>query len=118
MARTDLTVTQISRAGTTPPATVAGTADGHMFSNDGRTFLEVTNAAGAARTITFVTPGTVGDRQIEDLPISLPASATRLIGPFPIDLYNRGAGLTDAGKVYTNFEAGQEAQFTVRAYKL
>lgn len=117
MARQNITVNQITRAGIANVAGVAGTVDGIMFDNGGTTFLEVTTSAGSARTITFVTPGLVGDRQIEDLVVSVPAATTRKIGPFPTDTYNRPAGGTDPGKVYADFQAGQESGFTVSAYK-
>lgn len=116
MARTDLTRTDITRAGV-GAAGVAGTVDGHMFTNSGDEFLEVANAAGAARVVTIVTPRTVEGLAVAERTATIPASTTRKIGPFDPQVYNQPSG-ADRGKVYVNYEAGQEAQFTTALYRL
>lgn len=113
MARTELTVTRISRSGV-EVAGVAGTADGHMFKNDGNVLLRIANGDVSPRTVTIPTPATVKGLTVEDISIAIPASDRVYIGPFPTGLFNQTGA--DAGKVYVDFEAGQEAQFTVEAY--
>lgn len=89
MARVNVPVTQITRAGEAPPAEVNGDAtNGHDFTNDGKTFLLVRNADGtAAHTVTIVTPGTVDGLAIADRAVSIPLSQSRYIGPFPPAVY-------------------------------
>ena len=117
MARAELTATQITRDGVLDSGT-AGVADGHKFVNTGRCFIEVANSdSGAARTITFVTPKTLVSLALADLAVEIPASSSRLIGPFPGDIFNQQSG-ADEGMVYVNYEAGQHTKFTVKVYEL
>lgn len=117
MARTELTVTQITRDGVLDSGT-AGIADGHMFVNSGRCFVEVANSdSGAARTITFVTPKTLVLLALADLTVEIPAASSRLIGPFPGDVFNQQSG-ADEGMVYIDYESGQHTKFQVRIYEL
>jgi hypothetical protein len=118
MARTALTITNITRAGVTD-AGVAGITDGHMFDNTGHEFLEITNGNAAARTVTVVTPRTVEGLAVGDQVVSIPNGQTRKIGPFPRETFSqpRGAG-ADAGKVYLDYEATFHALFTTRVFRL
>ena len=120
MARQTLPVTKITRAGIADAAGIPAHIDGHAFDNNGTTFLEVTTTAGVPVTLTVETPGTVADRQIEDLTISVPGAATnRKIGPFQTDLYSRPAEGTDPNKAYLNFVSGEVARVTnVKAYTI
>ena len=91
MARTELTVETIDRDGLTPTMTPLA-ADGHSFLNDGRlTRLLVVNDA-TAFVLTIQTPKTVDGLEVADRPISIPASATVELGPFPADTYNQSDG--------------------------
>lgn len=115
MARTALTVTKITRDGAFVAA-VAGTVDGLMFKNNGRTFIDVTNGGAATRTLTVVTTRTVLGLDVADLTVNVAAGATTVIGPFPpADFNNSG---TDANMVYLNFPAGNEGDLSVSAYSL
>lgn len=117
MSRTELTVTQITRDGVLDAGT-AGIAAGHMFVNSGRCFIEVANSdSGAGRTITFVTPKTLVSLALADLAVEIPASGSRLIGPFPGDIFTQQSGV-DEGMVYIDYESGQHTKFTVRVYEL
>ena len=86
MARTALTATQASRAGTTLPAATAGDAtNGNSVQNDGRVILiaKNTNGASTARTITFQTVRSVDGLTNPTRQESIPAGETQVFGPFP-----------------------------------
>jgi hypothetical protein len=119
MARTALTVNQIVTAGLADPSATTGTADGHMVANDGDLFLEFNNASGSSRVVTIVTPVTVSGYAVADEPITIPGSASRFkSGTYPMGLFNRLAGTTDAGSIYIDYPAGQHTDITVRAFGL
>lgn len=68
-------------------------------------FLRVTNGGAAAITLTVVTPGTVGSGlAISDHTITVPAGATRLVGPFPENHYRQNSGTTK-GLVHVDYSA-------------
>lgn len=103
MARTDVTVGEISRAGiaeTLIPAIV----DGHMFLNGGDVHAVILNTDVAAKTITFITPRTVHGLAVGDLAITLNQNDRKKVGPFPPDTFNQPTG-ADAGKVYVDYSA-------------
>jgi zona occludens toxin (predicted ATPase) len=91
MPRVNLPHTQITRVGVAPGAEVNGDAtNDHVTVNDGRVYLLVRNADGSnAHAVTIVTPGTVDGQAIADRIVSVPANASRYIGPFPVDTYGR-----------------------------
>jgi len=98
MARTALAVQQINRAGLLPTYAAAN-VDGHSMPNGGQEVLHVkTGATGC--TVTIETPGTVDGQAVSDRAIVLGVSTERLIGPFPPNVYNQGAG-----EVYINFSS-------------
>lgn len=100
MARTDLTIQQLSINGINPSTTPA-IADGHKFYNDGKTWFVAANSGGVDRTVTFITPVTVGGLAVADQPVTVPAGQTREIGPFEA-VFNQMNG-ADAGKVYVDY---------------
>lgn len=89
MARTVISVNELTRDGLADPAETAGdVTNGNTAVNDGKTFVRVRNADGTtARTATFVTPGTVDSLAIADRVISVPLSSTVWVGPFPQSFY-------------------------------
>lgn len=96
MPRVDLPVTAVTRSGVAQPAeTNADTANNHQLFNDGRTILEVRNSDGiAAQTITFEIPGEIDlGIAVPDRVITIPATAVRLIGPFPLSYNQPGTSL-------------------------
>jgi len=116
MARTAITPTTIVRTGDVDAGT-AGIADGHKFTNTGRTFLRVVNGnAGATRDITVQTPRTVDGLAVAELVVTVGTSATVLMGPFPTATFNRTTG-ADAGSIYMDYEA-TESDLTVEVYDL
>jgi len=102
MARQELTIYTIDLDGVNIGAgtNVLGANDG-AFVNDGHTILKVVNGAGAERTFDCITPITVGGQAlaVADHTVTIAASATRYVGPFPTGIYNQPSG-ADAGKVY------------------
>lgn len=103
MARSALTLQNITLAGLTP-ALAAANVDGNMFTNDGTEFIDVANAAVGSMTVTVQTPGTVGGNLIADKVITVGAGVTKRIGPFPTDVYNQTTG-ADRGKVYLDYSS-------------
>ena len=119
MARTTLTVNTIVSSGLTNPSGTTGIADGHKFTNDGRTFLQFENANASSRVVTLQTPATLGPYAVEDKTITIPGSAVQFrAGPFETAYFNRPSGLSDSGMVYLDYPSGQHADITVRAFKL
>lgn len=90
MPRVAVPVTAISRAGATPAAETNGDpVNNHTVANDGRTILLVRNANGAAtaRTLTVHLTGAVDGQAIEPREYSIPAAASRYLGPWPVSQY-------------------------------
>lgn len=95
MARTAISVTNITLAGVNPPASdgAAGdVANGNVveYNNGKTTFVVVTNTSlDTEYDVTFVTPGTVGQEQhaIADKVEALAAQAQTFFGPFPQSVY-------------------------------
>lgn len=117
MARTTLTVTQLTEAGVALPSATAGTADGHVFSNDGGTILEIKNNNASTRVVTIQTGGTYKGRGLDDQTISLTTGQTKHAGVFEPSVFNIPTG-ADKGKVYIDFPAGVESDIAVRAFKV
>lgn len=91
MARGIINPTRPTRAGVTDVAEVNGDpTNGHVVANSGRTVVRVRNAdASNPHSVTFVIPGTVDGQAIADRTVSIPASATRTFGSFPIGWYTQ-----------------------------
>jgi len=117
MARTTLAVTAVTDSGVQEVAKTTGIADGHMFANDGRTWIEVTNSGSATRTLTIQTQKTFNGFALADRTVSITDGTTKKIGPFPTDIYNVQAG-ADAGKVYIDYQATFHADFATSVYRL
>lgn len=76
-------ITTLSRDGITPPAQVSDSQTTMTLEpRDRRTWFEVTNTAAVTRTVVIDTPATVDGLAIADVTITLPAGATRIVGPF------------------------------------
>ena len=120
MARTALTVYPITSAGRADPAATTGIVDGHKVANSGgNVFLEFNNSVASPRTITIQTTAQVGEYNVEDKTIVIPASAQRFkTRYFEPSLFNYPAGTTDAGMFYLDYPVGQHADITVRAFSL
>lgn len=113
MARSDLTVTEITRSGVDPSLSAAN-VDGHAVENNGRMFIDVNNGGGAPITVTVQTPRTVDGLAVAELQVSVTNGVRRLIGPFPKATFDQPGA--DAGKVYVDFSA--VTSVTVGAFKV
>jgi hypothetical protein len=91
MARTALTVQQVTRSALTPVLSAANGSGGHSVANDGATWLEVKTTTNAI-VVTVQTPGTVDGNAVADKTYSIGTSAERKIGPFPPNVYNQADG--------------------------
>lgn len=91
MAATEITMASINRTGAADPANVTvDVANGNtMSNNNGAMWVEVQNPGGVAKTITAVQPNTQDGVASPGLVRSIPAGATRRLGPFPVSIYSR-----------------------------
>lgn len=90
MARTLITPTAIVRAGVAPPAETTGdVSNGNYAPNDARTVILVRNSNGAAtaRTMSIGFAGTIDGQTITPRTYSIPAAASRYVGPFDVTTY-------------------------------
>jgi archaellum component FlaG (FlaF/FlaG flagellin family) len=88
MARVNVPVTEITRAGIVPATEVNGDAtNNHYIANDGATWLEVRNAGASSRTLTKVINVTIDGNAVTNPTVTLAASAVKKVGPFPIATY-------------------------------
>ena len=97
MARTELEVQEIVRAGVEPTYEAAN-SDGEEFANadSARTFLHVKNGSGGSINVTIVTPNVVDDDlAVGDRVVAVPAGEERMIGEFPPANYNQSDDTVD-----------------------
>lgn len=87
MAASELTVADISRSGLLP-ALVAANVDGNFFDNTGREFINIANGDASPHTVTIDSQVNCDQTFDHDDAIAVPASESRLIGPFPKGRYN------------------------------
>jgi hypothetical protein len=95
MARVSIPVTTIDRTGEAPPAQVNADSvnKNQLDANDGRTIIEIVSSDAGAQTVAFEIPGSLVDGQaVTPKAITVPAGATRYIGPFPKAIYNQTGG--------------------------
>jgi len=111
VSRVELSVGKIVRAGLTAQAGTAGIAAGHKFVNDGNTYIRVTKAT-AQEDISIQTPKTILGLALGELVVTVGIAATKLIGPFPTNIFNQ----TD-GMVYVDY-GGTDAQWTIEVYSI
>lgn len=90
MARTALTVQQISRAGLTP-SYVTPDALGSSVPADNEAFIHV-KTGGTGTTVTVQVPKTVDGQAISSKQYTIGTNAERFIGPFPNDPYAQASG--------------------------
>jgi len=116
MARITLSVTDISRILTTPPALYTSTGtDGFKFDNSsGDVFLEIVSST-TAQQFTVQT-GLVLEGEwnvVDDLVTVSNANTTYYMGPFPQNIYNQD---TTSNEVYVDPAVGAVLQF--RAWRI
>ncbi|HEY0638715.1 MAG TPA: hypothetical protein VGD67_13780 [Pseudonocardiaceae bacterium] len=104
MARTSVTTQVITRAGLAPNLT-GPVADGDII-DSGACWLHVLNGSGAPITVTVQTPVTVDGLPLDDLEVAVPASGTRLIGPFPARTFAQASDApVGAGRVLVDYSS-------------
>lgn len=112
MARSALTVQEVTTLGLDPAYTSAN-ADGNWFANNGRTLFHAMNGSGGSITITVQHPGTMDGLAVADLTVAVPAGEDRMIGPFPKRFEQGGSA---AGLVYVDYSG--VTSLTVAAIRL
>lgn len=75
------------------PGVAADVANGQNFLNDGNTYLLCVGGA-AAKTLTFVTPGSVDGLALADLTVSVGITENKVFGPFPVALFGTRVEVT------------------------
>jgi hypothetical protein len=114
MPRTEVTVQAIISSSIVEPAqTASDQANGMQFQNDGKTYLKCVNGDASSRTLTFQTAKEVAGYAVADLAVVVANGVTRLMGPFPPEIFNQVDG-----KVYLDFSAGTPATLTVGVNRL
>jgi hypothetical protein len=91
MARLQLTVNDITRAGALFPGTYAQTlaiADGAKYRNSGREWLRIGNASGGNATITIPIPRLLDGAAVASKSYTLANNSYFYLPPFPTDTYN------------------------------
>lgn len=84
------TVQEITSAGVVPTANAVAASD--VFTNNGRTILEVTNGSGSELTVSFTMTKTVDGETPGPKQVTIANGATKVIGPFSKDFYNDANG--------------------------
>lgn len=108
MARTTLTVQQISRTPLTPTYTAVDQPNGNQFANDGRVILHVKNGGGSSTTLTIKRNYSVDGAAVPDLTVTVTNAQERKVGPFPTDLFNQSDG-----NVYLDWTVGTSVTISV-----
>lgn len=94
MAVETLTVQDSDRTGAEVNLQAVTTANGFRFPNDGKTVLVVTNDVGALVLNITVVP-TVDSEAVDTKDITVTASETWTLGPWPVRWYTNSAGFCD-----------------------
>lgn len=82
-----LTVTTIDRSGADVVGASADNA-GDEWANTGSEFVLVKNGSGSPITVTLDIKATLDGAAVTDPTVSVGAGVTKMIGPFPIGIYN------------------------------
>ena len=90
----DLAVATVVLAGLTEPAEVAAAGGGDTFTNDGKTFLKVTNGSGGGLNVVANAVKDCDQGFDHDNDVTVGAGATVYIGPFPKSVFNGAASKT------------------------
>ena len=107
MALQQMTVQEIVQTGLNPTFEAAN-SDGNFFSNNGKTFLVVKNGGASPVTVTVDSKIKCDQGFDHDLPVDVPASEERWIGPFEVGRFT--------GSVEATYSAVTDV--TVAAFKI
>jgi hypothetical protein len=87
MAASAITVQPITKAGAVI-TTASANVDGNYFTNDGHSFLQVTNGGGSSINVTIDSPILCSQGGTHDEVIAVGAGVTKLIGGFDKSQFN------------------------------
>lgn len=119
MARVNIPVSDIVRAGLTQPSAVTADATNDHYidgdDNDGQVFLFVVSSDAGSQTLTIVAnPDYNSDGlTLNDLTLTIAAGATKLFGPFRPRTFRQPS---DGNRLYIN--PSVSTTLTMRAYRL
>ena len=117
MARSQIPITDIARAGVAPPAQITSDATNkhYLDSQSGNVFLEVISSDGGSQTVVIeANPDLSNDGlTIGNLTLTIPAGATRYFGPFRKLTFKQAA---DLDRMYVNPSVSTNLKF--RAFRL
>jgi hypothetical protein len=117
MARTALTLTQVTRAaaGVAQPAQAnSDVVNGNAVpaGDHGRLLIEIQNSNAASRTATFAQPGLVDGVATAGKVITVAGLATVVVGPFPPGVYDQADGTINVDS------SGAAGDLKFRCYQL
>ena len=87
----------------------------HKFANNGRVILHVKIGAGA-NVLTVVSQATFGGLAVANRTVTLTASETHILGPYPPNVHNETVSATDPG--YTSIQFSSVTNLEVVAIRL
>lgn len=102
MARFSVATQKVTYAGANA-AGASPTAEGDIVDTGGSVFLLVSNTGAASATVTVQTPATYDGLAVEDLAVSLPAGASKAIGPLRTETFGFPAGNPNAGRAFVDY---------------
>lgn len=94
-----LTVQSYNRSGITPTYGAAASG-GDEFVNTGVEFIHIKNGDASPKVLTIVTQNVSDGLAVADRTITVPATSEKMLGPFPISVYN-----DSAAKVQLTYDA-------------
>lgn len=111
-----LLATQVIVPGGLADALAAAAGGGDTFVPDADTFIRVNNGGGGSITVTVAIPAKYHSLTVTNLSIAVPAGTSRMIGPFPSDVFadpaNSGLGaITYSGVVTVTVGAFKVAPY-------
>ena len=115
MARTAITVGELTDAGITHAATT-GSVDGVKFPNFGDEIIQVTSTGATSRNLTIQTPVAHDDLAVAERIIAVPAGTTKYIGNLNPSRYARKTD-PDRGFAYVDFDATAPTELNVRVLR-
>jgi hypothetical protein len=102
MARTLITVQEVSRDGISASYVSFDQANGMEFDCTGREHVHIKNTNASGRTLTIDTPGTIDGQAVANRTVAIPGTTgDKKIGPFPPALYAQANG-----RVYLDIDVG------------
>lgn len=104
MSQTLLTRQQSSLTDAAVTYNAVDGSNGNTFANNGNTLALIKNGGGSPITATFSSvPDQFG--RTGDVAVTVAAGAERVVGPFPVALFNQTSG-GNAGNVNVSFSSG------------